>query len=123
MSEITFDLKGGLKGTDQKGAEIHHRKVVLKDLTAGEILDANRAAERIISTPEGPVLAVSPTEAMRQVLMRHVKKIGELDGPLSEQMLNALSREDLDLLNTHASKYTKLASREVEHAGRGGSKS
>lgn len=119
MAEIPCKLKDGITGKDTKtGHETKHVDAVLHTLNAGEIIDANRDAERLFVTPDGPIAVVSPSEAMRQMLRRHIKKLGEIPGPLDEETFNQLSDADLKLLDKHAKKLGQMTSKEVGQTGR-----
>lgn len=120
MAELSLKLKDGLTATDTaSGKEIKHTAVVLQELQAGDILDANRDAERVVFDQKGnPLLVVSPSEAMRQMLRRHIKRIGSLEGPLDEATFNKLTGDDLKLLDKHTKTFGQITSLEVGAAGR-----
>ncbi len=80
-----------------------HKEVVLREPTAGDILDAQEASERLmmVPAPDGgfePMLISSPSRSSMEVLRRQIVTIGDISGPLDEKLLRKLDPEDLNLL-------------------------
>lgn len=87
-------------------------------LKAGDILDAQEEAERLVYTNEGGMaLVMSPARMARASLRRQVArlavqdmdKIVEHHGPLSAEELNLFSVEDLERLQTAATLLDNAA--------------
>ena len=121
MADHKFKLIHGLKiGKDTL------KEVVMKDhLTAGEILAASEAAEKIVMvnvSGQGEKEAqfiISPTLLSSECLRRQIKSIGDLQGPIGLAELNALHEQDLARLNQAADQIEKLkVSRAVAQRGR-----
>lgn len=84
------------------GGELYHQ-VVLREATAGDVLDAQEAAERLVYSPTGdggvePVLVASPSRVGVEVLRRQIASVGDISGPLELELLRRLDPEDLNLL-------------------------
>lgn len=100
-----------------------YRNVVLKELTAGELIDAKLASEELRLVPVSldeyghtisePQLVVSPMKMAIETLRRQVVSIGKISGPLELDMLRKLSTEDFNLLLAGAEQLDQAASLEV----------
>lgn len=101
-TRVTITLIHGL--TIGEGVnEYTGKEVVLREPTAGDILDAQEASERLmmVPTPEGgaePMLISSPSRSSMEVLRRQIVSVGDISGPLDEKLLRKLDPEDLNLL-------------------------
>lgn len=118
MAQHTVTLKTGLTI-----GEAVHKEVVLRELTAGDIIDAQAESERLVQTPEGPALVASPSQVGIHTLRRQIARIGSVEGPLSLRELKRLDPEDLYLLQQEADRLdaaasAETASREVTQRGR-----
>jgi phage FluMu protein gp41 len=96
-----------------------HKEVVLREPTAGDILDAQEASERLmmVPTPEGgaePMLISSPSRSSVEVLRRQIVSIGDISGPLDEKLLRKLDPEDLDLLLAVTGNFDAGGSNQVQ---------
>lgn len=94
MSNVTFSLHDGLpfgKGEDQERL----KEVVVRELTAGDLIDARVESERVIQTAEGPRLVSSPELLALHCLRRQIVSIGKVKGPMSLANLRTLSLLDL----------------------------
>ena len=96
-----------------------HKEVVLREPTAGDILDAQEASERLmmVPTPEGgaePMLISSPSRSSMEVLRRQIVTIGDISGPLDEKLLRKLDPEDLDLLLAVTGNFDAGGSNQVQ---------
>lgn len=110
-----FKLTDGYKTA--KGVYID---VVLKVPNAGDIMDSSQAAERVVATPEGFQLVLSPTLIGFEVLRRQIVSIGPVQGPISLDELRALSREDLQILQSKAEELDAAMLKQIsEVAARG----
>lgn len=97
-TKITVILAHGLKI-----GEVLSKEVVLREATAGDVLDAQAESERLMMVPNGagghePMLVVSPSRVGVEVLRRQIVSIGDVSGPLDLKMLHRLDPEDLNLL-------------------------
>lgn len=96
-TRITVPLIHGLKI-----GEIVCKDVVLREATAGDVLDAQEAAERLMMVPTQngvePMLVVSPSRVGVEVLRRQIVSIGDVSGPLDLKLMHKLHPEDLNLL-------------------------
>lgn len=72
--------------------------VELRQLTAGDIIDAEAASERMVMTPKGPALLSSPSRMGFELLRRSVGRIGKINGPLPMELLKTLHQADIELL-------------------------
>lgn len=119
MSNNQFDLKHGLKVGDDT-----LKNVVMKaSLTAGEIVEASKAAEQLVMCGEGenkvPMFVLSPTLMSIESLRRQIASIGDLQGPISMHQISQLHEDDLKLLNEFASKLEAIkVSQELAQRGR-----
>ncbi|KGE77647.1 phage tail assembly protein [Halomonas salina] len=97
-TRVTVTLAAGLT----LGEETHYQ-VVLREATAGDVLDAQEAAERLVYSPTSdggvePVLVASPSRVGVEVLRRQIVSVGDMSGPLDLKYLHRLTPEDLNLL-------------------------
>ncbi len=100
LDKNAFQLINGLK---VDGAV--HKDVVLREITAGDILYANEQARQVYFTPQGAVL-MSPTDKVMMYMMcRIIVKLGDLKMPLSEVEFGKFSAADFDLLTD---KYIEM---------------
>ncbi|AVI04956.1 hypothetical protein [Alteromonadaceae phage B23] len=118
MAEVTVELEFGLVVGKKP-----QKKAVIRELTAGDILDAQWESERVVDTEEGPQLVASPSSVGIHTLRRQIVKIGDIDGPLSMVEMRKLHPVDLELLHSECSKLEQaviasIASREVAQRGR-----
>lgn len=96
----TFQLINGLKANG-----VVHKDVELRDITAGDILEANEKSREVFFTPQGAVL-MSPTDKVMMYLMcRIIVKLGDLQMPLSDVEFKKLTATDYDLLTE---KYLEI---------------
>lgn len=122
-ARITVALIHGLA----LGEELH-KEVTLREPTAGDILDAQEASERLMMVPTSdgavePMLVSSPSRSSMEVLRRQIVSVGDISGPLDMKLLRKLDPEDLDLLlaktgNLNAGGVNQVQ-QEVGKRGRG----
>ena len=75
-----------------KGAEeVKQFDVELRELNAGDLIEAEQASERMVMTPKGPGY---------EMMRRSIAHIGIIQGPLSMALLKTLHQDDLELLLT-----------------------
>lgn len=118
MAEVTVELEKGLVVGEKT-----HTTAVIRELTAGDIFDAQAEAERVVHTEEGPQLVASPSAVGIHTLRRQIAKIGDVEGPLSLGEMRKLHPVDLELLQEECEKLEQaviaaIASREVTRRGR-----
>ncbi len=122
MSTIEVTLQKGLRV-----GQISHTIAVLREPSAGDVIDASMDAEKVVMVPTGvdgaghavmePQLVTSPTLVGINVLRRQIVRIGAIDGPLERELLDKLSPTDLNLLQAKAQEL-EAASIEVAQRGR-----
>ncbi|EAO1206232.1 hypothetical protein EX075_13790 [Salmonella enterica] len=93
----TFSLIDGLPYGTGADKEMQHH-VSFRELTAGDMIDAQVASEKVVMTKEGPVLVSSPAMMGIEILRRQIAKVGCINGPLSLNQLKALSQQDFHRL-------------------------
>lgn len=124
MARIELTLTHGLVVGDDT-----LKAVVLREPTAGDIIDAQEEAEKLVYAVDPdtarlvPSLVASPTMVGVHVLRRQIVAIGNLSGPIELAMLKRLHPEDLALLQAKADELdaaanAEIASREVTRRGR-----
>lgn len=95
--------------------EVEYVRARLRELTAGDILDAQEASEKVVQQRDGSLALVGSPAAMgRELLRRRVACLhgagGERHlGPLSAAELGRMSPEDLHAVQTAADTLDMLA--------------
>jgi phage FluMu protein gp41 len=114
MARIKGKLRHGLKLGKEfcKDFELHDH------LTAGMIIEAKEAAEKVVPFEMGgrmvPVVVESPAKLGALILCQQVAMIGPLAGPLDYELFATLHQEDLDIINLYADLAAgALTSKEV----------
>lgn len=100
MSKVSFTLPNGLEI-----GSVVHKEVELRDITAGDIIEANEQSQEVFLTSQGPVLMCPTDKVVRNMLCRIITKLGSLKMPLSPAEFNKLSAADFDFL---AEKYIEM---------------
>lgn len=77
-------------------------EVVLREATAGDVIEAQEESERVVMTPDGPALVSSPTRVGLGVLRRQVVSVGSMSGPADLAWLKRMSVADLNRLQDEA---------------------
>ena len=109
MATIKFYLKHGLTiGEDVL------KDVTLREVNAGDIIHATEESEKLVfaqvaKDKSEPMLVPSPGLMGVNVLRRQIVSIGSLNGPLDLTMLEKLSADDLELLQTKAEELETAA--------------
>lgn len=88
-------------------------EVVLREATAGDVIEAQEESERVVMTPDGPALVSSPTLVGLGVLRRQVVSIGSKAGPADTAWLKRLTVTDLGRLQAEADAMDALATASV----------
>ncbi|STE16796.1 phage tail assembly protein [Citrobacter sp. wls718] len=89
----TFRLLDGIPYGVGEEMEMQH-DISFRELTAGDIIDAQMASERVVETKAGPQLVSSPSQMGLEMLRRQIAKVGVINGPLSLVLLKKLSQRD-----------------------------
>lgn len=97
MAQHTVKLEKGITIGEE-----HHLEVVLKELTAGDVIDAAQESERLIMVPgpngTEPRLVQSNALMGANTLRRQIASLGDIEGPLEMEQLALLSDRDLEIL-------------------------
>ncbi|EER46115.1 MULTISPECIES: phage tail assembly protein [Pasteurellaceae] len=94
-------------------------EVTLRELTTGDLLDAEVAAERMIMSPDGvPVLVKSPALFGYEILRRQIASIGKIQGPITMKMLRSMTSEDLQRISVFAETWEATKATQVVERGR-----
>lgn len=101
-----------------KVGEKVHRDAELRLPKAGDIIEAGLESERVVPTPEGYVLLMSPTMIAQHTLRRQIARIGEHPGPLTLAELKLLSATDLQLLQQAAEQLDGALNQALDQRGR-----
>lgn len=110
-----FQLIHGLPYGKEEDAELQF-DTELRQLTAGDIIEAEAASERVVMTPKGPALLSSPSRMGFELLRRSVARIGKIQGPLPMEMLKTLHQADIELLLDKAELQRTVALKAAEQA-------
>ena len=73
--------------------------VTFRELTTGDVIDAQTASEIPVTTAEGPMLVSSPSKMGVEMLRRSIATVGSINGPLSVALLRQLSQADFHRLS------------------------
>lgn len=107
-------LKQGLMYGDEPQYDVK-----LRELTTGDLIDAELASERLMVDKQGtPVLVTSPVLFGYELLRRQIASIGKLQGPLSIAQLRSLSTEDMALINAALDTVEHAKAQKVLERGR-----
>ncbi|MCR9657266.1 phage tail assembly protein [Vibrio parahaemolyticus] len=108
MSKTKFKLDHGLKTSEKT-----HFEVELRELTAGDIIEAEEDAEKLVNagtaTAPNYVLVRSDIKASMAILCRQIARIGDIQGPMEQRDLKKLHPEDLFMIQQHADAMDKAA--------------
>ncbi|MDC9620141.1 phage tail assembly protein [Xenorhabdus sp. XENO-7] len=99
-----FELKHGLAYGKDNDIE-QQFEVELRQLTAGDLIDAEAASERVVMTANGPALLSSPSLMGYELLRRTIARIGKINGPIPLVMLKTLHQDDLALIAEQADRH------------------
>lgn len=120
---ITVHLKDGVTL-----GGLHLTVAHVRQLSAGDILDAQEEAERLVYTADGGMaLVMSPARMARASLRRQVVKLDDdelrkHDGPLSTEELNMFSMDDFSRLQSAATLLDRAAELPTEKQAVAGEK-
>lgn len=114
MVKIKFELPDGLKI-----GETIYKEGELKELTIGDVLEAETEAEELRYIGNDEVRLVrSPAKLGLGLLRRQVASLGTLEMPLTDESFQALSRKDLKALQNAADKLDAASYAKVVKRGR-----
>lgn len=113
MAVLTFELSQGLK-TDTTT----HREVGLRELTAGDYIDAQLAAEKVQIVNNQPVAYTSNVLMGLEMLCRQIDYIGEIQGPFSIKQLRKLHPDDFGLIQQKCDELDQVLAQELASRGR-----
>lgn len=113
MATVKVTLNKGLKI-----GEVNHILATLREVTAGDLIDATDESEKVVLTPDGYRLLVSDTLVGLNTLRRQVVIIGDHPGPLTLQEMKLLSGADLNLLQQQAQILDTATLEAIEDAGK-----
>lgn len=121
MATVEVVLNGGLTV-----GETTHTLAVLREATAGDVIEATLESERLVMVPAAdptapaePQLVISPALVGLHTLCRQLVRIGDIEGPISLAMLKKLkSAADIGLLQEKAMELEGAALRQVTERGR-----
>lgn len=113
MATIKFTLTDGLT----VGKTIN-KDVELREVSAGDLIDATEDAERVVLTGEGYQLLTSPTMVGLHTLCRQIVRIGDHPGPLTIAELKKLSGRDLNMIQDEANKLDQATLAEATDKGK-----
>jgi len=113
MGTTIIQLKDGLTIGDE-----NHTEAEIREYTAGDLIDACSAAEKVVYTENGPIMVASPTMMDMGLLARQIVRIGEHKGPLTMNELRKLSGRDIALLQAASSIMDAGAAKTAAQRGR-----
>lgn len=113
MAIMTFALDHGFK----VGEAVHH-EVGLRELSSGDYIDAQLAAEKVIVNDGVAMAYTSDVLYGIELLVRQVEYIGSVQGPISIKELRKLHQDDFKLLQEKSSELDELITKELENRGR-----
>jgi len=93
LKDGTFRLLDGIPFGTGDEMELQH-DITFRELTAGDIIDAQMASERVVDTKAGPQLVSSPSQMGLEMLRRQIARVGVISGPLSLVLLKKMSQRD-----------------------------
>lgn len=114
------------KVTLEKGitvGDVTHREVTLKELSAGDVMEAMDESERLLMVPTttGELeaqLVLSNAALGINTLRKQIASLGEIEGPLEREQMALLSHTDLELLQAGAQELDAILAKAVIQRGR-----
>jgi len=108
MNKVSVLLVKGYKISDEV-----FKNAVIRSITAGDIIDSQVEAERLMQTEDGPELVTSPTLAGVHMLRRQILSIGSVKGPLSIEEIKRLDPVDFNLLQVKAEELESASTKKL----------
>nr|BDD45832.1 hypothetical protein 1 [Gammaproteobacteria bacterium] len=109
MAKIEFELIHGV----EVGGQLE-KHVVLRELTAGEIVEVGIEAETVVYSNYKPMYIPSPTKVAALSLCRQVFKLGSINGPIDLSLLKKMHADDFELMQYKATELDAAARTELE---------
>ncbi|EGQ7799287.1 hypothetical protein I6Z03_002977 [Vibrio parahaemolyticus] len=113
MAIMTFNLEYGLKVGD-----IAHFEVGFRELTTGDYIDAQLAAEKVIVNDGKALAYTSDVLFGAELLARQIEYIGDIQGPISLKELRKLHPDDFQSIQEKGRELDELLMQELEERGR-----
>ena len=111
----TVKLIDGLPFGEKDDVQMQY-DVTLRELTAGDLIDAQVASEKVVMTKEGPVLVSSPALMGLELLRRQIERVGCINGPLSLALIKKLSQQDFQRLSIVAEMRDEVLAASMSNA-------
>lgn len=119
MAIMTFELEHGLKATATEGGDaLLYREVGLRELTTGDLIDAQLESEKVVVQGGKAVAYTSDVLYGLNLLRRQVEYIGELPGPLSLSQIRKLHPDDFGLIQSKADELDTALMEALAERGR-----
>jgi phage FluMu protein gp41 len=112
MAVMTFDLKHGYKV-----GESTHLEVGLRELSSGDYIDAQLAAEKVVVIEGRPMAYTSDVMYGLELMIRQIEYVGAVQG-FSVKELRKLHQDDFNLIQQKTSELDQLIAQELEDRGR-----
>mgnify|MGYP001394873310 CR=1 FL=1 len=113
MAVMTFNLDHGFMVGD-----VAHHEVGLRELSSGDYIDAQLAAEKVVVNDGMAMAYTSDVLYGIELLVRQVEYIGSVKGPISIKELRKLHQDDFKQLQEKTSELDELIAKELEKRGR-----
>lgn len=97
MAQRTIPLKHGLKIGEELAMD-----AVVRDATAGDIIDAGLESERLFPLGDDVIVQQSPSLVGINLLRRQIERLGTYDGVVTVDMLRKLHPDDWEALQAAA---------------------
>jgi phage FluMu protein gp41 len=112
---MKFNLKHGLTvGIDKD--KVTHTEIEISKVTTKLLQQAKEAAEKVVPTPTGYELLISPTIMENEILRRRIVRIGDIQGPLQIKEFYSLHEDDIDLIVKNMQEFDKAE--DLDSSGR-----
>jgi len=99
--------------------ETVHKLAEIREVTAGDLIDATDESERLVRTDEGDyILVASPTMVGLNTLRRQIVSIGDHQGPLTMGEIRKFSGADLNALQAQAQQLDQASLQGIDDAGK-----
>jgi len=113
MATIVVHLTHGLRVGEDVLFEAE-----IREATAGDVIEAQEEAEKLMISQGLPVLVPSPTRVGVGLLRRQLARIGDVQGPLALAEIKRLHPDDLQKLQNAAETLDSAAGEALSERGR-----